>query len=173
MPYTDIKTDLILNEISEEQLHSQENLPPNQLWLTNEDGDKSPIGQLEAEVEELKQTKANLYPVVGKYSSNSLTTATTYTFNMSDYINAEDYVEGAVYEVYIQGYFYGTDSHKTTWATDLLPTTFRTFNISGNGRQNGFVGSVVASSYIQITLETKMGSGEYCYAMFTGYRRLY
>lgn len=36
MPYTDIKTDLILNEISEEDLHSQESLPPNQYWMTDE-----------------------------------------------------------------------------------------------------------------------------------------
>jgi hypothetical protein len=40
MPYTDIKTDLILNEISEEQLHSQESLPPNQYWLTPDDTEK-------------------------------------------------------------------------------------------------------------------------------------
>lgn len=43
MPYTDTKTDLILNELTEEQLHSQESLPPNQYWLTNEPSDNMPV----------------------------------------------------------------------------------------------------------------------------------
>ena len=112
-----------------------------------------------------------VYPVVAKHQNTRVTT--TKTFNMSDYINAEDYVEGAVYEVYIQGYLYGTESHKTAWGTDILPNTTNMFNISGYGRQNGFVGSIVASSYIKVTLNSTISGDEYCQVMFTGYRRLY
>lgn len=114
-----------------------------------------------------------VYPVVAKYKSSRLQTAGTHTLILSNYINAEDYVEGAVYEVYLQGYLYGVDSHKTTWATDLLPSAMTTFNISGYGRQNGFVGSVVASSEITVTLNNAISGDEYCYVTYTGYRRLY
>ena len=114
---------------------------------------------------------AKLYPVVAKYQNTRLTA--TKTFNLAtDYIN-EDYVEGAVYEIYVQGYLYGTSSHKTAWGTDLLPNTTTMFNISGNGRQNGFVGSLVASSHITVTLNSSISGDEYCQVMFTGYRRLY
>lgn len=114
---------------------------------------------------------AKLYPVVNKYQNIRVTS--TKTFYMSEYINASDYVEGAVYEVYIQGYLYGTSSHKTAWGTDILPNTTTMFNISGNGRQNGFVGSIAASSYIKVTLNSTISGDEYCQVMFTGYRRLY
>lgn len=39
MAYEDLDTQVIFNELSEEQLHSQQSLPPNQYWLT-EDNDE-------------------------------------------------------------------------------------------------------------------------------------
>lgn len=135
------------------------------------DGIVNDIGSLSQSVSALSQTKANIYPVVSKYQNTRVTS--TKTFNLAtDYIN-EDYVEGAVYEVYIQGYLYGTNSHKTAWGTDILPNTTTMFNISGNGRQNGFVGSIAASKSITVTLTSTISGDEYCQVMFTGYRRLY
>lgn len=40
MAYEDLTGDVVFNEISEEQLHSQESLPPNQYWMTPDDTEK-------------------------------------------------------------------------------------------------------------------------------------
>ena len=46
MPYNDLDTEVVFNEISEEQLKNQTNLPPNQYWLTPEDDVNFPIGSI-------------------------------------------------------------------------------------------------------------------------------
>lgn len=65
MPYTDIKTDLILNEISEEQLHSQQSLPPNQYWLTEDDGldNSDVISGIINDISRISQKTFSNYPM--------------------------------------------------------------------------------------------------------------